>query len=60
MDLRRPSRLIPLAVIVGLAVAVGLYLSNHLAVHAVLFGAVAAAAVYVLFQPGGPMPKRRG
>jgi amino acid transporter len=60
MNLRHPSRLIPLAVIVGVAVAVGLYLTNHLLIRALLFGAVGAAAVYVVFQPGGPMPRRRG
>jgi hypothetical protein len=59
LNLRRPALLIPLALVVGVAVAVGLYLTHHLALQCVVLGLAAAAAVYVLFQPGGPMPKRR-
>ncbi len=60
MYLRRPSFLIPLAAVVGVAVAVGLFLTHHLALQSIVLGVAAAAVVYVVFQPGGPMPKRRG
>jgi hypothetical protein len=50
MDLRQPSRLIPLALVVGLAVALALFLANHLVIHAVVLGAFSAAAVYFVFR----------
>jgi hypothetical protein len=50
MDLRQPSRLIPIAIFIGAAIALALYLANHLAIHATIMGVIGAALVFFVFR----------